>query len=380
MKHLIRNFATFACGAVVAISMTSCHSNEVGYDGIKKSNVVEVKATKTLVVNLSRALAAGESLTYNGATGSVSGTTVTFENVADGKTLSLTGSTLIAQSAVVNFGERNTVVMDVTVVSPSAGTPIPSTGSASDMSDTDTYDGSTSTITMPASTTSQAGVAGKKLSITMYAPMMPPITDLSVGEKKVTPYDLFCEPEGVTFSTPVKISTDLPGSEQCNVKYVYKNNASEETGTLNGTKLDAELTHFSIWEILLRVNIVSYEESVEQIGAGSLNAGANSVSYNEKAGYDSDVKGVLARTLSAMFGAKAVSVPKSSVFTVDVPSTYVLYQRVKVVTLRSGNRTFVARVYGSVYSEITADAQTPTTPSEPTVTPDIPVHNGGGSE
>ena len=123
---------------------------------------VPVNVTKTLIVKLSRALNAGETLKYNGATGVVSGTTVTFENVADGKTLVLSGGNLIEQTTPISFGDGNVVAIDLDVLEESAGKDWTLYTEGEDATAEDELGGATASVTVKASTV--GSVKNKKFS------------------------------------------------------------------------------------------------------------------------------------------------------------------------------------------------------------------------
>jgi hypothetical protein len=113
-----------------------------------------------------------------------------------------------------------------------------------------------------------------------------------------------------------------------------------------------------------------------QIAAGSVPAGPNVISYDKMYGFESDVNSetVIARLFRQLFGTEAGKTRKSFGIETDGVTSYVLYQKVKTLTITSGSAAeFKVKIYG----EVSADFLSEETPTEPEI---VPTHNGGSND
>lgn len=384
MKNLIKNFAVLACGALVAVSMTSCHhdgDDEEGSGTVIKTAVV---TAKTLQVNLSSALPSGATLTYNGANASsASGTKYIFENVADGGSLKLTGSTIVPQNATISFGSRSTIAIDLSVVTKQTGTAITASGANSNSA----ASGATSAATLPAAAvTADPTLASKTFNVQLYAPAQSPVSEVKSGEtKSASPLALNCEPDGTSFgSNPVDVAITMTGAGGADVEVVPAAGGTKATGTWSGDTYKANLTHFSVWNVIMKFKVQSVTEKVIDLGTKTFVAGENTLAYNENAGFESSVKGVTATALQALFGATKAVVAKNYKMNASAAGNIKFTQNVKEVSLQSGNLSVTATVYGAVEAEVSytnagGGVIPAPQPVVPTPTP-TPAHNGGSSD
>ncbi len=349
----------------MAISLTACHHSS----GEDNTVVTDVKVTtpNTLIVNLSKALPAGATLKYNNkvATSNTS-TTYTFENVANAKLLELTGSTVIEQSTSVNFGSRNTVVMYVEVVEKTPGVTIVAT--SADVQVTDSKDDATSTAVLPASNTS--ALAGQNFNVQMFVPAQTPLTDVnlangqSVGQS-VNPYAFDCTPDGSTFTEPVKLTVELPGTAGADISLV---NGNEKIGSLSGTTFTAEMTHFSVWTLVLNFSLTQLSEEYVTLKEESFTKGQASVAFQENFGYDAQAQGLIATTLRLLFGSNVTKVDKTYKLNATTDGSIVIKQSVKTFELTSGQSfKLTIKLYGDVTADITYNE------------PEVPSHVGGSN-
>ena len=374
MKKIAKNFFVLAVGALVAVSMTSCHSkHEAAPAPAVKVTSVDIATTtpKTLIVTVSENLPLGATLKYNGATAtSISGRTYTFENVADGKNVVLTGGSVIDQNVKVDFAGKTLVAIDVTVKTLNAGVTI-SGGSAASTSDT--YLDAQSNVTIPAALT--PALNNKKLALTLYSKAAP--LQKVVEGKTYAPASLSldCKPEGATFNPAVEVVTDLPGAENTDVFVQNAAGTEKPECTFSGTKLTAKMPHFSVWDIIMNVKVTKVTASTEDLSTGSLISGRNKISYAEKAGFETRETGIIKTTISSLFGSELKSSNKSIEYDMTGTGTYRVYQDVQVVEMLSGQRTFSFKLYGAIHMDVTSDpAQT-----EPTK-PVVPTHSGGSND
>jgi hypothetical protein len=374
MKKIAKNFFVLAVGALVAVSMTSCHSkHEAAPAPAVKVTSVDIATTtpKTLIVTVSENLPLGATLKYNGATAtSISGRIYTFENVADGKNVVLTGGSVIDQNVKVDFAGKTLVAIDLTVRTLNDGVTI---SGGSDASTSDTYLSAQSNVTIPAALT--PALNNKKLALTLYSKVAP--LQKVVEGKTYAPASLSldCKPDGATFNPAVEVVTDLPGAENTDVFVQNAAGTEKPECTFSGTKLTAKMPHFSVWDIIMNVKVTKVTASTEDLSTGSLISGRNKISYAEKAGFETRETGIIKTTISSLFGSELKSSNKSIEYDMTGTGTYRVYQDVQVVEMLSGQRTFSFKLYGAIHMDVTSDpAQT-----EPTK-PVVPTHSGGSND
>ena len=384
---MFKNYAAIACSALVALALTACHTNDVGNGSDAATTTLTVKAANKLVVQLSKALPAGATLTYNGATVTVSGTTVTIDNATDGANLVLVKGTsnVIPQSTVVNFGDRDLVVVNMDVIEEkpvgvdAPAIVMPTALTDPDQEATDQLIGATGTIKMSSQTISnQPTLVGQKFSITLFTPTVAPLTEYKLGAAEAAPLAAACTPSGASFNPAVSFEATLPGADGCEV---YCKGTGISSSNYEGVKLTASMSSFAqaTYPISVKYNITAIEDSKVQIAYGSLNAGTSKVSYEEKFGFESDATGIIDRLFCSLFGTKALPMSMSVDFKVSGPSNYVIYQEVKTLTIVSGSRTFTVKVYGKVTTDIQlVDVPSEDEPKEPEIVP--PSHNGGSND
>ena len=376
---MVKKFAALACSAVVAFGLMACHTNDIGNGmGPTPKTDVPVNVTKTLIVKLSRALNAGETLKYNGATGVVSGTTVTFENVADGKTLVLSGGNLIEQTTTISFGDGNVVAIDLDVLEEAEEYDWNTYTEGKDATAQDELGGATASVTVKASTV--GSIKNKKFSITLYTPAVSPLKEIKEGADEAKLLAAKCNPLGATFNPAVAFQADLLGAEKCDIVCYNVNEGSTKWPASKPTMLTAELSSFTSTDpvISLKYEITSIKEEKKAIadGAGTVPAGSNIVSYKENYGYRPLVQttGVISRLFRQLFGTAFGVTTKSFTLETKGETNYVLYQNVKTVTIKSGTADpFVVEIYGGVTADLIS--------VEPSTDPEIvPGHNGGSND
>ena len=374
MKKIAKNFFVLAVGALVAVSMTSCHSkHEAAPAPAVKVTSVDIATTtpKTLIVTVSENLPLGATLKYNGATAtSVSGKVYTFENVADGKNVVLTGGGVIDQNVKVDFAGKTLVAIDVTVKTLNAGVTIVTN---QDASTSDTYQSAKSDVTIPAALT--PALNNQKLALTLFSKSAPLQKVVEGKTYSPAPLSLDCKPDGATFNPAVEVVTDLPGAENADVFVQNAAGTEKPECTFSGTKLTAKMPHFSVWDIIMNVKVTKVTNTTEDLSNGSLISGRNKVAYAEKAGFETRETGIIKTTISSLFGSELKTSNKSIEYDMTGTGTYRVYQDVQVVEMLSGQRTFSFKLYGAIHMDVTSDpAQT-----EPTK-PVVPTHSGGSND
>lgn len=373
MKRFNKNFFMLAAGAIVAVFMSSCHNNSEA-EATKETVVDIVSSTpKTLKVTLSNALPAGAKLQYNGVNGThVGGNVYVFENVADGGLLKIVnggGSNLIEQTVRVNFDGRSLASVDLTVTPKSAGTPITAAGANAN----DNIDNVTSNVTLPASeVAANPSLAGDNLALTLFSEPEPVGALVQNKTYEPAPYSLDCEPDGTTFQNDLPVVTQLPGAENC--EFIVKHeNGTVATSTFVGTTLTTQIPHFSVWDIIMVIQVLSITDETEEIYSGSLRAGDNHIPYYVKAGFStSESAPVIVRSFASLFGGGLVTTEITIDYKVSAPGSFRIYQDVKTYVLQSGTRQFTVKVYGAPHMIVET--------SEEAVTPVTPTHNGGSND
>lgn len=374
MKKIAKNFFVLAVGALVAVSMTSCHNkHEAAPAPAVKVTSVDIATTtpKTLIVTVSENLPLGATLKYNGATAtSVSGKVYTFENVADGKNVVLTGGGVIDQNLKVDFAGKTLVAIDLTVKTLNAGVTIVG---GSDASTSDTYQSAKSDVTIPAALT--PALNNQKLALTLFSKSAPLQKVVEGKTYSPAPLSLDCKPDGATFNPAVEVVTELPGAENADVFVQNAAGTEKPECTFSGTKLTAKMPHFSVWDIIMNVKVTKVTNTTEDLSNGSLVSGRNKVAYAEKAGFETRETGIIKTTISSLFGSELKSNNKSIEYDMTGTGTYRVYQDVQVVEMQSGQRAFSFKLYGAIHMDVTSDpAQT-----EPTK-PVVPTHSGGSND
>ena len=379
MKNLFKAFAVLTCGAFLTASLTSCHSsreeiNEVSGQSMK--NVV----TNTLKVKFNSPLPAGAVIKYGSFTYTATGgeTEVVIDPAADSGTLTL-GGTLIAQSLKVSFGDRSTLVFEFDVASSTsaaqetANDVVNNGKTVSNDNSNKSNTGVAASFTLAAGTTPNTIGLTNNYSLVVFTPAYIPVAKVEKTDYNYAPYAVACQPDGATFDKPAKLSVTVEGaSEIGDAGFQYKNGSDEPTTTLNGDNVEAEVTHFSNWNIILKATCIEITEGSVDLASGSLTAGKNTITYAENFGFKTDAKGVLAKWLKCLFGATATTVDKKATFDAKSNGAYTVKQKTFTYKFKAGNKDFEATVYG----EVTWDA-TYTGGEENKPASETPSHSGG---
>lgn len=379
MKNLFKAFAVLTCGAFLTASLTSCHSsreeiNEVSGQSMK--NVV----TNTLKVKFNSPLPAGAVIKYGSFTYTATGgeTEVVIDPAAASGTLTL-GGTLIAQSLNVSFGDRSTLVFEFDVASSTstaqetANDVVNNGKTVSNDNTNKSNTGVAASFTLATGTTPNTIGLTNNYSLVVFTPAYIPVAKVEKTDYNYAPYSVACQPDGATFDKPAKLSVTVEGaSEIGDAGFQYKNGSDEPTTSLNGDNVEAEVTHFSNWNIILKATCIEITEGSVDLASGSLTAGKNTITYAENFGFKTDVKGVLAMWLKCLFGATATTVDKKATIDAKSNGTYTVKQKTFTYKFKAGNKDFEATAYG----EVTWDA-TYTGGEENKPASETPSHSGG---
>lgn len=378
MKKNVLKIALFAFGLCSATALTSCHNGE-------DVDIVEVahQEARTLVVHTNAAATVnvnGETKTTKAVVGGT-GFEAPFDNPAKTGKIVVTPTALNRQTKTLNYDfkeDGSYLYFDVMLEAAGVGVPQATAEAApagtvnnSTGSDNATETGVDASIDFNGATNTNSSATGD-YSITVLEPSnsTTDAEDMTQGQSyEEAPLAIACTPDGATFSSPIKVTLDIPGSEGYDVKVV---NGDETANiTRDGNKVIADIPHFSTWEIILNVMLESVETQVNKIAEENVNAKNGSYKYNMGYGYECDtqqVGGVVNLLCRKLFGAKGKTVSRRLTWApTEGTATVTINQTVKKYTYKSGTRKFVVTVYGKVSSSVVVN------PAEETTT------HGGGS-
>ena len=359
-------------------------TNEENATGVQRSGIIIVKAgnieksievvqnpigdddddvfvpisTRTLVVTLIGNGASTASVKYAGITGSRAGNNITFENAPATGALKVTGGTIIPQTVNINFGDRNTLVIEVNAVMASTNiVPQAAADAGADVTN-DTYNQSSTGVSAKlnlgtnGSTASYAS-ADKNYSLTVYSPAATPEETLTPNATYTrAPYAVVCKPDGASFTPAVRVDLTVDGIGEIGydgIQFGYENTSEEALNkAVSGNNVSGDLPHFSTWGVFVTATCTSITEGQEEIARGSLVSGENTVTYNQKYGFSSEERGIIAVWLKMVFGAPMTQVAKTTKFNSNSAGSYVITQKTFTATFKAGNKIFQAKYYGEV--------------------------------
>lgn len=388
-------YARFAVCLGIATAITACHQNEapdpIG-SAIHENVPVALNTTRTLVVKLTGNATdvAAANVKYAGGNGSRSGNIVTFANAASNGTVNVTGTGLINQSFAVDFGERSTIVVEVNAVKASTNIVSQTAAEGGTSVDNDTNNQGTTGVTGKLNLGTNGSVpdytaAGSKrdYSVVVYTPAAAPISTTKVGTPyNRAPYAVDCQPEGATFSPAAHMELEIPGVSEIGndgILFRYADTSEDaQNKQVTGNTVKGDLPHFSAWNVIVTAQCTNIAESSEVIKTGALVAGANNVSFGEKYGFESDVKGILSVWLKLLYGTSATTVSKTTTINANSAGSYTISQKIFTITFRAGQKEFQVKTYGEVSCSVTytgTDA-----PTADPVVPVVPTHSGGSND
>lgn len=395
MKKFFTKAAILAFGFGVAMSLTACHSGEgESYDGTpQEEGATSAVTVKKLTVNVVNAK--GEAVRGNIAYGlqaKANATTATFqgEDLPNAK-LTVTAAQSGYEDATpidVKFDETNPV-KEITVTLPkksanqyaqTPGTVLNGTNDTENQTD-NAINGQNTVVNLeiPANTGANGdgnvGVAGD-YSIVVFQPAQGESEDIKADQSEPVEEDVLgikCNPDGAQFGTenPAKVTVNLPGSSELDVKLVNSENRSE-TAVINwpnnNDDIAANLTHFSSWLFVVtaKVQSVTYEEINLTTVNKAVTAGTRTnIEYTRKLGFEPaagfNKTSLVGRYILGLFGVQGRDIKATYRFTPTASgrAELVVKQQVKNITFVSTNsltkksQSFTVRVYGAVVPSVT---------------------------
>ena len=154
-------------------------------------------------------------------------------------------------------------------------------------------------------------------------------------------------------------------------RLILESGDEEAAITQTGDLVEANIPHFSIWEIVLNVKLESIDTQVNKIVDTTVNAKSGKYGFKFDYGYSCDQASnstLIKNLLKAMFGSKKKKVNKNITWTsTEGSATVTVNQEVKTYKFVSGNKVFYVTTYGKITSSVVVN------PAEETTT------HGGGS-
>ena len=376
MKKNVLKIALFAFGLCSATTLTSCHNGE-------DVDIVEVAQLEARTLQVHTNVAAtvnvnGETKTTTAVLGGT-GFEASFANPAATGTIAVSASGRQGKTVSYDFKDGAMLYYDLMLESAGAGVPQATAESApagtvnnSTGSDNATETGVDASIDFNGATNTNSSATGD-YSITVFDPSTASTNaeDLTQGQTyEETPLAISCTPSGATFSNPIKVSLDIPGSAEFAVKVVNGN--EEATVNQTGDVVVADIPHFSIWNIVLSVKLESIDTQVKKIVDTTVDAKSGKYGFKFDYGYESSQatnSTLVKNLLKAMFGSKKKSVNKKISWTpTEGSATVTVNQEVKTYKFVSGNKVIYVTTYGKITSSVVVN------PAEET-----PTHGGGSN-
>jgi hypothetical protein len=369
MKNLIK---TLALGAVVIASFTACHTRE-GETTTQIDNVVRT-STRVLVINTN----VSASISFGGQT--INGTTATFNTNANTGKVNITATGKKAVTLDIDFNGGEYLAYDITLVSeaPAVAAATAEAEGAAPVSngDANAADNDGVTADFSVAGNSNTGTTGD-YSITVFTPteVETDIEEVKKNEQIEEPVlALDCRPDGAVFENPITVNVNIPESDGFDLG-CFDENGNETTSAHTGDKLQIQLTHFSIWDIILKAKLVNDPtvDVVENVYTADASKGA--IAYTFKFGFDNNAKSpLIVKYLKKLFGISARDAKKTVTFKkVEGTAKLTVKQQVTTYNFESGSQKFSVTVYGKVTENLSIEAA-------PEVVPVIPTHGGGSND
>lgn len=329
----------------------------------EEETAIPLVTSRTLVVTLTGNGASAASVSYAGITGTRSGNNVIFENAPVSGAISVTGASIIPQNVNINFGERSTLVIEVNTVLPSTNiAPQTQVEIGADVTN-DTNNQASTGVSANLNLGTNGSVASyasglKDYSLTVFTPTAAPESTISPSVTYIrAPYSVVCKPDGTAFSPAAHIELYIPSVTEIGLEGISFRHATswEDAQNMNvkdGDVVAGDLPHFSTWNIGVVATCISATEERETIAMGSLVNGANNISFNQKCGFQSYERGIIAVWLRQLFGSALTNVAKTTTINATSAGSYEIYQKKYTYTFKAGYKVFQATTYGEVFCNV----------------------------
>ena len=381
MKNLLTKSLALVFGLGVAATFTACHNGEDAQPTVVNNVPVQETDENGNVVGRTLVITANKTATFTLGSETKSGTNVTFTNAPVKGTVSATaGST--TKNVKFNFGDAKDLAYDV--IFESEGTAVTQAAAQAGTTTVSNQGANADETGVTAEMDFSGGVANADASVTgdySVTVVTPTETETSseeleskkgqTGAIQEPVLALDCKPDGADFSAkPVKVKVNVPNS--ADYELACANSETDEAAASfvqTGDNMTIELSHFSVWDIILKATVVNVEKkTIANTFTGSSKDG--SLAYTMNYGFDSDNSDpIVAKYLKKVFGANKREIRKRVTFKkVDGTATLNVTQQVKVYTIKSGSKTFTATVYGKADLNLSIETNTPD---------EVETHDGG---
>jgi len=382
MKNLLTKSLALVFGLGVAATFTACHNGEDAQPTVVTNVSVQETDENGNVVGRTLVITANKTATFTLGSETKSGINVTFTNAPVKGTVSATaGST--TKKVKFNFGDAKDLAYDV--IFESEGTAVTQAAAQA----------GTKTVSNEGANAEETGVTAEMdfsgnvvngdatvtgdYSITVVTPTETETSaeELENKENKTDAIQepvlsLNCQPDGADFTAkPVKVKVNVPNS--AGYKLACANSEDDDDAAHSfkqeGDNLIIELSHFSVWDIILKATVTKVDKStIESIVSGDANQGY--LTYSINYGFDTNnTDAIVAKYLKKVFGINKRVISKRAKFNkVDGTATLKVTQQVKVYTIKSGDKTFTATVYGKADLNLSIATNTPE---------EVETHDGG---
>lgn len=381
MKNLLTKSLALVFGLGVAATFTACHNGEDAQPTVVTNVSVQETDENGNVVGRTLVITANKTATFTLGSETKSGTNVTFTNAPVKGTVSATaGST--TKKVKFNFGDAKDLAYDV--IFESEGTAVTQAAAQAGTTTVSNQGANADETGVTAEMDFSGGVANADATVTgdySVTVVTPTETETSAEELESKKgqndaiqepvLSLDCKPDGADFSAkPVKVKVNVPNS--ADYELACTNSETDEAAASfvqTGDNMTIELSHFSLWDIILKATVVNVEKkTIANTFTGSSKDG--SLAYTMNYGFDSDNSdAIVAKYLKKVFGLNKREISKRAKFSkVDGTATLNVTQQVKVYTIKSGSKTFTATVYGKADLNLSIETNTPE---------EVKTHDGG---
>ena len=386
MKNLLTKSLALVFGLGVAATFTACHNGEDAQPTVVTNVSVQETDENGNVVGRTLVITANKTATFTLGSETKSGTNVTFTNAPVKGTVSATaGST--TKKVKFNFGDAKDLAYDV--IFESEGTAVTQaaaqagTTTVSNQGANADETGVTAEMDFSGGVTNADATVTGDYSVTVVTPTEAETSAEELESKKGQTdaiqepvLSLDCKPDGAKFTAkPVKVKVYVPNSADYELACVNSENDDDAADSFvqKGDSLTIELSHFSLWDIILKATVVNVEKkTIANTFTGSSKDG--SLAYTMNYGFDSDNSdAIVAKYLKKVFGINKREIRKRVTFSkVDGTAILNVTQQVKVYTIESGRgdhkKTFTATVYGKADLNLSVETNTPE---------EVKTHDGG---
>ena len=352
----MKKIAFLLCAVAMLASMTSCHKS---HDASPNLTPVVIDESRTLIVTVNTP----SDITYGGKT-YYNVLKAIFPKTADKGKLTITprSDKYYEQDAMdIDFYDKLTLAVDVQLVRKPTnlvsqedaknGTPV-----TNDNENQNTT-GVTAVLLLPEGT-DITGNTTDPISITVFEPaetVLQPVDEGAALEANVLVIRV--EPAGATFSRPARASMNIANSTGYDIVCIGPDGQTIPMTDQGNDNWNVDLTGAGDWNVYLQAEVTNIVDGAETFsGTSPVQYGDNTISYPVKAGGKelTTVNNELVSTfIEKEFGVYYEGT-KDATFTSDGAGTAVwrVTQPYQDITMVSGDKTFVVRVYGEPVFEI----------------------------